>query len=79
MKWLMRLFRKTPKRHLPEWRRNPNPYLQLHLQVYPEYLEELDAGTYDPSKDPFCSPEYILAHPFENFAEVEAELRRSNR
>lgn len=69
MKWF------SPKQQ-PEWRRHPNPYLLLHLQVYPRYLKELDAGTYDPVNDPFCSTEYILTHPLRTFGDVEAELDR---
>ena len=69
-KWLT-VFRKTP---VPEWRRHPNPYLQLHLKVYPKYLKEVDKGTYDPAKDPFCSSDYILSHSFKNFKDVEREL-----
>ena len=67
MKW----FKKNQR---PKWRRYPNPYLLLHLQVYPQYLEEKDAGTYDPAKDPFCSLEYILTHPLKTFKDVEDEL-----
>jgi len=61
---------------LPHWRKHPNPYLQLHLEVYPNYLKEKDAGTYDPTKDPFCSNNYILSHPFKKFSDVEDELAR---
>lgn len=64
---------------VPEWRKHPNPYLQLHLEVYPNYLKERDAGTYDPAKDPFCSASYILSHPFENFQQVEDELDKQRR
>jgi len=53
-----------------------NPYLELHLEVYPNYLKEIDNGTYDPTKDPFCSNSYILSHPFEDFKDVERELDR---
>ena len=70
LKW----FRNTP---IPEWRKHPNPYLQLHLEVYPNYLKERDAGTYDPNKDPFCSSSYILSHPFRNFTDVENELKNT--
>lgn len=73
MKWLWKRFKGN---QMPEWRKHPNPYLQLHLLVYPKYLEELDAGTYEPIKDPFLSIEYILSHPFESFGDVERELRK---
>ena len=73
----MRLIKWLKKLSTPEWRKHPNPYLQLHLEVYPDYLKERDNGTYDPAKDPFCSNSYILAHPFKNFGEdVDAELRK---
>ena len=52
----------------------PNPYSELHLKVYPNYQKEVEAGTYDPLKDPFCSTEYILAHPFQTFRDIEEEL-----
>ena len=61
-------------KRVPEWRKHPNPYLQLHLEVHPNYLKEVDNGTYDPTKDPFCSTGYILAHPFKGFGDVEDEL-----
>ena len=70
IKWLKE-FRKLQE---PEWRKHPNPYLELHLEVYPNYLKERDTGTYDPSKDPFCSANYILSHPFKNFKDVENAL-----
>jgi len=63
-------------KQLPEWRKHPNPYLQLHLEVYPNYFKELDDGTYDPTKDPFCSVEYVLSHPFKNFGDVKNELNK---
>lgn len=63
------------KKSKPRWWRHPNPYLQLHLEVYPNYLKELDNGTYDPSKDPFCSSAYILSHPFKSFEDVREELK----
>lgn len=68
-KELIKLIKPTPY-----WRKHPNPYLLLHLEVYPNYLKELDAGTYDSNKDPFCSTEYILSHRFKSFEDVEREL-----
>lgn|GEM_PF-3918279 len=73
LKELLRKFRRAP---LPEWRKHPNPYLQLHIEVYPNYLKERDNGTYDPTKDPFLSSRYILIHPFKDFNDVEKELYR---
>ena len=70
------LIKRLKNHSTPEWRRHPNPYLQLHLEVYPNYLKEKDNGTYDPAKDPFCSNDYILAHPFKYFRDVEDELRK---
>lgn len=40
----------------PDWQTNPNRYLEAHLRVYPEYLSELNAGTYDPKLDPYINP-----------------------
>jgi len=72
LNWLKRI-KHAPT---PYWRRHPNPYLQLHLEVYPNYLKELDDGTYDPVKDPFCSAKYIQAHPFKDFKDIEDEWLR---
>jgi len=73
IKWFNVFRKKAP---VPEWRKHPNPYLQLHLEVYPNYLVELDNGTYDPTKDPYCSSSYILSHPFRNLDDIEKELGR---
>jgi len=59
----MRQYRKRQKSvipsvipKVPEWQLNPNQYLKGHLAVYPEYLDRLNAGTYDPELDPYINP-----------------------
>ena len=35
---------------------DPRKFLAAHVKHYPEYLEKVRTGTYDPKQDPWCNP-----------------------
>lgn len=60
MKLQMRIKRQMlqpkPKMLQPKWQQEPNRYLSAHLKVYPQYLDELGNGAYNPKLDPYINP-----------------------